>query len=254
MSVYDGAKGTAPSVKEIPPLLSGFFKREITARYNIEEDVVSVKPTRAPPSRPGWAAAAASATAAQASTATAGSSNGTYGSGVYGGGGGGYGGYAAPAAVATTGGFEGGDSGGSTPGVQAMAAPPLPPKPKPPSDPQAKVLYDYDPAGQEGMVPVSAGQVRVCLCVVMGEMMLFNRTCLVSCSWLSLCVPDCAGSERFCASSTCSYGNACHVSRERVAISISWSCPPSSFGVLYEIGLCLLLKKSTPHAGSTHNL
>ena len=47
------------------------------------------------------------------------------------------------------------------PAMPAMAAPPLPPKPKPPSDPQAKVLYDYDPAGQEGMVAVSAGQVRV---------------------------------------------------------------------------------------------
>lgn len=32
MSVYDGVKETAPSVKEIPPLLSGFFEREISAR------------------------------------------------------------------------------------------------------------------------------------------------------------------------------------------------------------------------------
>ncbi|CAN0238686.1 unnamed protein product [Ectocarpus fasciculatus] len=44
------------------------------------------------------------------------------------------------------------------PAMPAMAAPPLPPKPKP-SEPQARVLYDYDPAGQEGMVAVSAGQV-----------------------------------------------------------------------------------------------
>ncbi len=32
MSVYDGVKETAPSVKDIPPLLSGFFEREISAR------------------------------------------------------------------------------------------------------------------------------------------------------------------------------------------------------------------------------
>ncbi|CAM9807016.1 unnamed protein product, partial [Hapterophycus canaliculatus] len=32
MSVYDGVKTTAPSVKDIPPLLSGFFEREISAR------------------------------------------------------------------------------------------------------------------------------------------------------------------------------------------------------------------------------
>ncbi|CAM9839939.1 unnamed protein product [Ectocarpus sp. 13 AM-2016] len=186
MSVYDGVKETAPSVKEIPPLLSGFFEREISARYNIEEDVVSVKPTRPPPSRPGWAAAAASAAAASASaapaSATAGSSNGGYGG--YGGysappaanntaAAGGYGGYSAPAAAtpaAAAGGYAGGsygqqaagaNGGGADPAMPAMpsmAAPPLPPKPKP-SEPKARVLYDYDPAGQEGMVAVSAGQV-----------------------------------------------------------------------------------------------
>lgn len=35
MSVYDGEKATAPAVKEIPPLLSGFFEREISARWDM---------------------------------------------------------------------------------------------------------------------------------------------------------------------------------------------------------------------------
>ena len=34
MSVYDGEKDKAPAVKDIPPLLSGFFEREISARYS----------------------------------------------------------------------------------------------------------------------------------------------------------------------------------------------------------------------------
>ncbi|CAM9843418.1 unnamed protein product, partial [Sphacelaria rigidula] len=62
--------------------------------------------------------------------------------------------YAAPAPVASA-----ASAGAGVPGMPAMAAPPLPPKPKPPSDPQARVLYDYDPAGQEGMIAVSAGQM-----------------------------------------------------------------------------------------------
>lgn len=142
-------------------ILPGFL---VLTRYNIEEDVVSVKPTRPPPSRPGWAAAAASAAAASSGT-----SNGTYGgysAPGTGGGGQGYGGFGAqasstPAAPASSGGYGGYTNGNGAGGAMpAMAAPPLPPKPKPPSEPQAKVLYDYDPAGQEGMVAVSAGQVR----------------------------------------------------------------------------------------------
>lgn len=35
MSVYDGDKEIAPAVKEIPPLLSGFFEREISARWDM---------------------------------------------------------------------------------------------------------------------------------------------------------------------------------------------------------------------------
>ena len=145
-------------------------------RYNIEEDVVSVKPTRPPPS----AKAAAAAAAAAASAASAGASNGGYGgySAATTSGAAGYGGYGAPApaaaaAAAAAGGYGGGNYGqpatnGSSaaaagmPAMPAMAAPPLPPKPKP-SEPQARVLYDYDPAGQEGMVAVSAGQASLFL-------------------------------------------------------------------------------------------
>lgn len=56
--------------------------------------------------------------------------------------------------------MNGGGADPAMPAMPSMAAPPLPPKPKP-SEPQARVLYDYDPAGQEGMVAVSAGQVRI---------------------------------------------------------------------------------------------
>lgn len=134
--------------------------------------MVSVKPTRPPPSRPGWAAAAASAAAAGGGGGGGGTSNGGYGgyaAPAAATGAGGYGGYSAPAATpaaATSGGYSdgygqgatnGGAAAGAMPSMPAMAAPPLPPKPKP-SEPQAKVLYDYDPAGQEGMVAVSAGQ------------------------------------------------------------------------------------------------
>lgn len=85
----------------------------------------------------------------------------------------GYGGYSAPSIHSGYGGYDSGMTNGSPavgmPAMPAGAGPPLPPKPpKPPSDPQAMVMYDYDPAGQEGMVAVSAGQVRQnssCRCI-----------------------------------------------------------------------------------------
>lgn len=39
MSVYDVEKETAPAVKEIPPLLSGFFEREISARWDMTKEI-----------------------------------------------------------------------------------------------------------------------------------------------------------------------------------------------------------------------
>ncbi len=177
---------------------------------------MSVKPTRPPPSRPGWAAAAASAAAASASASPAAGTNGGYGGysapAATPAAGGGYGGYSAPAATAApaavAGGYGGyGQAAGTNgtaaphamPGMPGMAAPPLPPKPKP-SEPQAKVLYDYDPAGQEGMVAVSAGQVRpfflsfiylffVCRSGVLRSDFLFCafiRVVVVAYSWWSL--------------------------------------------------------------------
>eukprot|EP00752_Nemacystus_decipiens_P006696 g6019.t1 len=157
-----------PLIRDI--VAKGELEAVVFGTYNIEEDVVSVKPTRPPPS----AKAAAAAAAAAASAASAGASNGG-GYGAYSapaaasGAAGGYGGYGPPAAAGYAGGGYGqpatnGSSAAAAggmpamPAMPAMAAPPLPPKPKP-SEPQARVLYDYDPAGQEGMVAVSAGQI-----------------------------------------------------------------------------------------------
>ncbi len=55
MSHYDGVKSAPPSDGDIHSILQTFFDREIAPRYNIEEDIVSVKPVRQ--QRTGWNAA-----------------------------------------------------------------------------------------------------------------------------------------------------------------------------------------------------
>ncbi len=55
MSRYDGVKSAPPSDGDIHSILQTFFDREIAPRYNIEEDIVHVKPVRQ--QRAGWNAA-----------------------------------------------------------------------------------------------------------------------------------------------------------------------------------------------------
>jgi hypothetical protein len=124
MSVYDDVKSSPPTDKEIQNILSTFFDREIIARYNIDEDVVSVKPAVQRVQRAGWGAAAAMASGSTSPATQAAPANL----------------YANPA-----------------PQMPSAAPPALPPKP--PSEPKARALYAYDPAGQEGMIALSQGQV-----------------------------------------------------------------------------------------------